>query len=120
MPISDKIKRLRQNKNWSQVQLAEKIDVNRRFISAYETGKSMPSAAKLQKLAEVFGVSTDYLLSDNEQSRNLASVPITDKTLLEYFEEVQRMSDADQQAVKILLEGLIIKNKMANLIQKKK
>jgi transcriptional regulator with XRE-family HTH domain len=117
LTISDKIKRLRQDKNWSQDQLAQKIDVGRRFISAYETGKSLPSATTLQKLAEVFGVSIDYLLSD-EQTKNLASVPITDKTLLEYFEEIQRMSPSDQQAIKTLLEAMIIKNKMAHLIQK--
>jgi transcriptional regulator with XRE-family HTH domain len=117
--IDSKIRKLRQDKNWSQIQLAQKIDVNKRFVSAYETGKSLPSAATLQKLAEVFGVSVDYLLSDGEQTKNLASVQITDKTLLEYFEEVQRMSDTDQQAIKTILEALIIKNKMADLMQKK-
>lgn len=118
MAIGNKIKKLRQDKNWSQVQLAQKIDVNKRFVSAYETGKSLPSANTLQKLAEVFGVSVDYLLSDDEQTRNLATVPITDKTLLEYFEEIQRMTPDDQKAVKILLEAMIIKNKMVNLIPK--
>ena len=119
MSIGNKIKKLRQDKNWSQVQLAQKINVNKRFVSAYETNKSIPSAATLQKLSEVFGVSVDYLLSEGEQAKNLASVPITDKSLLEYFEEVQRMSDTDQQAVKTILEALIIKNKMADLIKKK-
>jgi transcriptional regulator with XRE-family HTH domain len=118
MAIGNKIRRLRQDRNWSQTQLAQKIDINKRFISAYETGKSKPSAKTLQKLAEVFSVSVDYLLSD-EQTKNLASVSITDKTLLEYFEEVQQMSEADQQAVKTMLEALIIKNKMTSLVQKK-
>ena len=119
MPIGDKIKRLRQEKNWSQDQLAEKIDIGRRFISNYETGKNLPSASTLQKLAEVFGVSVDYLLSD-EQTKNLASIPIVDKTLLEYFEEIQNMNPSDQQAIKTLLEAMIIKNKMTNLIQNPK
>jgi transcriptional regulator with XRE-family HTH domain len=116
--LGDKIKRLRQDKNWSQDQLAQKIEVSRRFIGAYETGKSMPSAATLQKLAEVFGVSVDYLLSD-EQTKNLAAVSITDQTLLEYFEEIQHMSESDKQAVKTMLEALIMKNKMADLVRKK-
>ena len=119
MSIGDKIKRLRQDKNWSQEQLAQKIDVSRRFIGVYETSKSLPSAATLQKLAEVFGVSVDYLLSD-DQTKNLATVPIIDKTLLEYFEEIQHMNPSDQQAIKTLLEAMIIKNKMANLIQNPK
>jgi transcriptional regulator with XRE-family HTH domain len=117
MPIGDKIKRLRQEKNWSQDQLADKIDVGRRFISNYENGKNLPSASTLQKLAEVFEVSVDYLLSD-DQIKNLASVQITDKTLIEYFEEIQHMSPSDQQAIKTLLEAMIIKNKMTSLIQK--
>lgn len=53
---------LRKDKGMSQADLARRLGVNRALISGYERGKFSPSEAQLMKLADVFGVTTDYLL----------------------------------------------------------
>jgi transcriptional regulator with XRE-family HTH domain len=116
--LGEKIKKLRFDKKWSQDQLAEKVGVGRQYISRYETGKISPNAENLQKLAEVFGVSIDYLLNDKE-TKNLASVGIKDKNLLNLFAEVEKMDESDQLTIRNLLEAMVMKNKLKDLMSGK-
>lgn len=60
--LSDKIYELRNLKNWSQVQLAKKLSVSKQTISNWENNNIQPSVEMLVKIAELFSVSTDYLL----------------------------------------------------------
>lgn len=61
--IAARLKRLRQEKDWSQDDLAARIEVNRTTISHWEKGKRIPPLEMAQKLSEIFGVSVDYLLA---------------------------------------------------------
>ena len=56
------LKKLRQDKNLTQDELAKKIDTSRSNIANYENDKNMPSVEILEKLAKLFDCSTDYLL----------------------------------------------------------
>lgn len=47
----------------SQDELAEQINVSRQTLSKYETGESLPDIEKCKKLADVFGVTVDDLIS---------------------------------------------------------
>ncbi len=60
--FGNRIKTLRKKSNYTQAQLAERLDVTKSVISAYETGLRMPSYDILITLARIFKVSTDYLL----------------------------------------------------------
>lgn len=60
--LCDKIYELRNLKNWSQVQLAKKLSVSKQTISNWENNNIQPSIEMLINLAELFSVSTDYLL----------------------------------------------------------
>jgi len=53
---------IRTKKKMSQVNLSVKIGVAQETISAYESGRSYPSADTLLKLCDIFNVSADYLL----------------------------------------------------------
>jgi len=65
MILADKIIALRKKNGWTQEELAEKINVSRQSVSKWEGAQSVPDLAKILQLAEVFGVSTDYLLKDS-------------------------------------------------------
>ena len=66
MSLSEKIQVLRKQKNISQEQLAEKLNVSRQAISKWETGDSLPDIDNILRLSSIFDVSTDYLLkTDN-------------------------------------------------------
>ncbi len=64
MILADKIIELRKKNGWSQEELAEMLDVSRQSISKWEGAQSIPDMARIIKLSQIFGVSTDYLLKD--------------------------------------------------------
>ena len=75
MILADKIIELRKKSGWSQEELAEKMDVSRQSISKWEGAQSVPDMARIIRLSELFGVTTDYLLKDEIESMELLSVP---------------------------------------------
>ena len=66
MKLHEKIYSQRKLKGLSQEELAEKLGVSRQAVSKWETGEALPEITKLKGLSEVFGVTTDFLLNDNE------------------------------------------------------
>lgn len=65
--FSLRLKQLRENKRLTQAQVAERIDVTASMVSSYETDIRLPSYATLLKIANLFGVSVDYLLGRDER-----------------------------------------------------
>ena len=59
------IKELREKHNFTQAELAEKLNVSDKTISKWETAKGYPDISMLEPLADVFGVSVPELLSGN-------------------------------------------------------
>lgn len=62
MSIGTTIKKLRRDKNITQEQLAEYLNISSQAISRWETDFAMPDIMLLPKLANIFNVTTDYLL----------------------------------------------------------
>ena len=65
--LPEKIKELRRKSNYSQHEIAKKLDVSDSIISGYETGERTPSVENLLALARLFRCSTDYLLGRDEE-----------------------------------------------------
>ncbi len=70
MILAEKIALLRKRNEWSQEQLAEKLDISRQSVSKWESGASIPDMDKILKLSRLFEVSTDYLLKDEIVEEN--------------------------------------------------
>jgi len=60
--LSTNLKYLRKQQNLTQVQLAEKLEIKRSLIGAYEEGRAEPKLATLVKMAQVFQLSVDELI----------------------------------------------------------
>ena len=73
MMLADKIIALRKKQGWSQEELAQKLDVTRQSVSKWESSQSVPDIAKIVQLSELFGVTTDHLLKDEEGEEELAN-----------------------------------------------
>lgn len=69
MNISEKIMKLRKTRGLSQEELADMLDVTRQSVSKWESGQSIPDIQKIVQLSQLFGVTTDYLLGDDEDER---------------------------------------------------
>ena len=61
--IGGTIARLRRERNMTQMQLADELDVSFQAVSNWERGRSMPDISKLPELAELFSVTIDELLN---------------------------------------------------------
>ncbi len=53
----------RKEKGFTQMQLAEKLNITNRAVSKWETGKSMPDASIMLELCEILGITVNELLS---------------------------------------------------------
>ena len=60
--IADRIKSLREEHKLTQAELAKKLGITRSGVNAWEMGISVPSTQYIVELANLFKVSTDYLL----------------------------------------------------------
>lgn len=66
--LNERIKKLRLARNWSQVDLAKKLNVTKQSVSNWENDNIQPSIEMLISISKTFSVSTDYLLGlDNRQ-----------------------------------------------------
>ena len=59
---------LRRGAGWSQAELARQLGVSPSAVGMYEQGRRQPSADLLVKLAELFQVSTDFLLTGRSET----------------------------------------------------
>lgn len=73
MILADKIINERKKNGWSQEELAEMLSVSRQSVSKWEGAQAAPDLNKIIKMAEIFGVSTDYLLKDEIEESDNAS-----------------------------------------------
>ena len=64
MILADKIIENRKKNGWSQEELADKLGVSRQSVSKWESAQAIPDMKKILQLAEIFNVTTDYLLKD--------------------------------------------------------
>lgn len=68
MILADKIMEERKKNGWSQEELADKLSVSRQAVSKWESAQSVPDLQRVIQLAEIFNVSTDYLLKDEVEA----------------------------------------------------
>ena len=62
MKIGEKIRILRKESHLTQTELAKSIFTSQDTLSLWELGKSLPDIESVVKIAQIFDVSTDYLL----------------------------------------------------------
>ena len=66
--IYTRLKDLREDHDYTQQQLADMLFINRRTYSSYETGMDGLPVEILIKLADIYNVSTDYILGRTENT----------------------------------------------------
>lgn len=69
--LSDRLKELRIQHGLSQVTLAEKLEISNSLYNSYEKRNVRPPYEILSKLAEIYGVSVDYILNPEDGRNNL-------------------------------------------------
>jgi transcriptional regulator with XRE-family HTH domain len=113
MSLGKRIKHLRQQKGWSQMQLSKKLNTHQKQISGYERGIHAPSVELLIKMAELFNISLDYFAFDNQE--NTTHIQIADRELIQTVKEIDKLSEEDRTTIKAVLNTFIIKNRFQQL-----
>lgn len=104
--IGQRLKKLREEKDLTQAQVAKILGVSRTTYTQYETGKSEPDLATVSKLAEIYETSVDFLLGktdiptpiETNETRNTTIKRVTqalssDTELLDFWYELLERDD---------------------------
>ena len=76
------VTRLREERGWSIQDLASRLGIDRTYLSKSESGNRAFKVSEIDKLAKVFGVSTDYLLGrDTQSARNAHTAETVEQAL---------------------------------------
>lgn len=90
---------LRKKSGLNQRQAAEKLGISPAPLSAYELGKKLPPLETLAAMAEMYGVSCDYLLGKNEGLANLGK-NIAELLLSGKIQHIETTDESLKKAIK--------------------
>ena len=113
MILADKIIENRKKNGWSQEELANRLGVSRQSVSKWESAQAVPDLKKILQLAEVFGVTTDYLIKDEiEEKPELELAPV-DKGLEETvrsvsMEEASSFLEYNESSSRLISTGVMV------------
>ncbi len=104
--FGERLKRLRNQKGWTQKELAAMVDIGFSQFKNYEMGLHIPSIEKLIQLTELLDSTLDYLLTGN----------LNDTRLAKRFKELEQFQTEDKEAIIRILDGMILKNRTQSIM----
>ena len=75
MNLGENIYHLRTERNLSQGELADALEVSRQSVSKWENNSSVPELEKLLKMAQIFEITLDELVTGREKQEEQDAVP---------------------------------------------
>lgn len=97
--LGEKIRLLRKQKAMTLEQLAEKTDSSKGYIWELENRDTKnPSAEKLRKIADVLGVTPEFLLNDKKTTPSDAVVKEA------FFRKFENLDEGDQEKIMLIIE----------------
>jgi transcriptional regulator with XRE-family HTH domain len=78
LKYGDRIAHLREKRSLTQEELSNKIGISRAALSHYETSRREPDYETINKIANFFNVTIDYLLGRTDQPQTVLDVDIRD------------------------------------------
>ena len=109
----DRLRECRKKMKLSQTELGKLIGLHYINIGRYERGLAKPPTEKLKKLAEVLGVTADYLLEGKIDE--VARAKLEDKDLLQLFKDIESFQEEDKKIIKRLIEAFVSMKKIQQL-----
>jgi transcriptional regulator with XRE-family HTH domain len=119
LPFARRMKEIRKEKGWKQIDLADKAGIDKNMISYYENEKYIPSADALIKIAVALDISIDYLLIEGIQKRPLRQdMDKVDPEIFELLAGFNTFTETEQESIKNIIKSLTTKNQVKDLITK--
>lgn len=102
--IGQRIKKLREQSEFTQAKLAAEANITPAAISQIEKGERIPSTPILRRMAAALKVSTDYLLGATDETK-LKDI-LQDEKVQNFFRGFQDLSPRDKQTIQQQIEFL--------------
>lgn len=99
-PLGGRIRRLRQEKGWTQRELARRVGIKPSGISKYERGTYQPGLAALKSIAEALGTTTDHLVGSEP-------VPESDARLKDLLSRIGELPPEQRSNIAEILDALL-------------
>lgn len=110
--LGDRVQQLRKEANYTQSELSKKIGISHTQMARYELKGVQPPADVLNKLADVFGVSIDFLVRGEKDK--YATETINDTELVNQFRQLSDLPKEEKNVV-IKFVGAYIRDYKAKL-----
>ena len=110
------IARMRKMLRITQRELAKKMDTHQSMVARWEKGQIFPREDTVQRIAEIFGVSVDDLMSGkpgNHQPEDAGVEP----ELEALWSEVHNLSQQDRLVLKSVLEAMLVRSRVKDAVQ---
>lgn len=111
---NEKFKKLRKSHNMLQSDIAQKINVSTSTVGMWEQGRNQPDNDSVKKIANIFGVSTDYLLNNdikddkNKELLETISTDLSDPINRVLYKKTSELkNERDKKIVLNIIEGLM-------------
>lgn len=103
------LRKLRKSKKLNQAELAKELYISPSSISQYETGRTMPNRENLNRIADYFHVSPDYLMGTSkipeiEDMLNQEYYPGI--TVSEVLKKIMQITGKDREAFLTIVDSL--------------
>jgi len=114
--LADNIKKIREEKNLKQIEVATHIGVDKSAYSKIEKGGRALTVDELQKMARLFNMSTDQII--NYDGHLPKEVIIEDETAVEQMWLIQQLEDEDKQTIFRLIDKMLTNKKFKDFFAK--
>ncbi len=101
MKLGEKISHYKKIKNLSQIALAEATGISRDAISKYERGDAIPSVEYAKRIADILGVSLDFLANEEDKEELL------DNEAVKRIKEIQKLPDSEKDKIYSVIDALV-------------
>ncbi len=116
MDLAENIKAIREEKGLKQIEVADYIGVDKSAYSKIEKGSRSLAIEELQKMAQLFNLTTDQIL--NYDGNIPKEVTIEDKTAVEQMRLIQELDEEDKQTVFKIIDKMLTTKKFKDFFNK--
>jgi len=114
--FAERLRLLREARHITQTRLASLLEVDPRVYNRWERGIATPQFDTVVRIADILQISLDELAG---RSAAISEPKIHNTELLNLYQQVDSLPDADQQALVLVIDGLVKKSQMEKVVGKR-
>ena len=114
--FAERLRLLREKRQMTQTRLAAHLEVNPRVYNRWERGTAIPQFYTVMRIADILQVSLDELAG---RSASITDPKIHNIDLLNLYQQVDNLPDASQQALVLVINGMIKQAQMEKVVGKR-